>query len=111
MTRNNHLQKSNNQPQEKTPVNWRFQFFSALIVIGLSMACFSLYSTVSSYHENQSLLADLEEQYLQAQDDLTTLKEHKNYVLETDYLAQLARKDYLYSKPDEIIFKLEGDTQ
>ena len=96
---------------EETSANWRFRGIMLVIVIALGFATYSFISTFQRYQANQAQLEVAQLDYQQAQESLAELNERKQILEDPDYLAQVARRDYYYSKPGEIIFNIESDSQ
>ena len=115
--RNNDLNYSSKSDQQEAPhfnetsVNWRFRVIMVMIVAALGVATYGLFTTLQRYQTNQTHLEMAKLDYQQAQESLAELKDQQLILDDPDYLAQLARRDYFYSKPGEIIFNIESDSQ
>lgn len=73
-----------------------------------------LFGSLLSYHVKQrSLLAEKQEEYQQLQEEMehlnteeSDLKEEIQLLQDEEYVLQIARTNYFFSKEGEIIFKL-----
>ncbi|KGX83480.1 FtsB family cell division protein [Pontibacillus marinus] len=73
-----------------------------------------LFGSLLTYHLKQrSLLADKQQEYQQLQEDMqqlnkkeSDLKEEIQLLQDEEYVLQIARTNYFFSKEGEIIFKL-----
>ncbi|QHE54164.1 septum formation initiator family protein [Pontibacillus sp. HMF3514] len=79
-----------------------------------ALVTFLLFGSLLSYHLKQrSLLADKQQEYQQLQEDMqqlnkkeSDLKEEIQLLQDEEYVLQIARTNYFFSKEGEIIFKL-----
>lgn len=78
-----------------------------LIVI----TCASLKKIADQKDAALERLAQAQEQYDQAVMQNRTAQRTQQEMLNSDYLSQIARRDYYYSKEGEIIFDIEDTTQ
>lgn len=78
-----------------------------LIVI----TCMSLKKIVDQKDAALERLAQAQEQYDQAVMQNRTAQRTQQEMLNSDYLSQIARRDYYYSKEGEIIFDIEETLQ
>ncbi|MBG9982650.1 septum formation initiator family protein [Aerococcaceae bacterium DSM 111020] len=90
---------------------WHFKVIMVVLVIALGFAAYGFHSTHRRYHSHQQQIEVAQADYQQAQDRLEDLMEQKKVLSDPDYLSQIARRDYYYSKPGEIIFNIESDSQ
>lgn len=67
-----------------------------------------IFTALQAQSVNQENLLQAKAQYQEVQAAHAKLQEEAQRLNDPDYLAQVARKDYYYSKEGEIIFKLEG---
>jgi len=73
-----------------------------------------LFGSLLSYHLNQrAVLADKQQEYKQLQEEMqqldqkeSDLKEEVQLLNDEEYVLQIARTNYFFSKEGEIIFKL-----
>ncbi|MBZ6527059.1 septum formation initiator family protein [Aerococcaceae bacterium DSM 111021] len=82
----------------------------AIGIIGVTLATVPL---VQAYWESEVLtqeLATAKEQEKEAMQENIQAQEEYKHMQDAEYLADVARRDYYYSKPGEIIFDL-GDVQ
>ena len=97
------------QKRKRKRLMRRLVLFSvvAMIVIG----------SMATYHIKQRVLqADKAEQYEQLEKDLTSLKKQEDEMNEEiellkdeDYVLEIARTNYFFSKKGEMIFKLPNE--
>lgn len=74
-------------------------------------------SSMAIYHVKQrSLQADVKEKYEQLEEELTTLKQEEsgfkeeiNLLNDEEYVLDIARTNYFFSKEGELIFKIEDE--
>lgn len=84
----------------------RLVFFSIIAVLALG--------TITVYHINQrSVYAQQQEEYDLLQEELTVLENTENNLTEEisllkneDYILEIARTNYFFSKEGELIFKI-----
>lgn len=105
---------SPHQMAEKRPVNKTNQrpFHHKAIIIGLglltiALACLPLIQTVGeskAVHQQYTATQELEEE---AKVENLMSQEEYQHMQDPDYLAEVARRDYLYSKPGEIVFDIK----
>ncbi|HLS59826.1 MAG TPA: septum formation initiator family protein [Virgibacillus sp.] len=96
------------QRRKKQRLYRRLVLFSLIAVLAIG--------SMATYHFKQRMLqADKREQYEQLEDKFTTLKqEEKNFKEEIEllnndeYILEIARTNYFFSKEGELIFKI-GD--
>lgn len=82
--------------------------FIALLIIGI----------MTTYHVKQRILyAEKQEQYEQLEDQLSELKSEETDLLEDiellnneEYVLEIARTNYFFSKEGELIFKILDET-
>lgn len=74
-----------------------------LLAVGLPIK-----DSLSQYRSQETELKAVKAEYQQAQQRHLELNEALKRLDDPEYLAEIARKDYYYSKPGEIIFNLEG---
>ncbi|MFC4558565.1 septum formation initiator family protein [Virgibacillus kekensis] len=97
------------QKRKKKRLIRRLVLFSAVVVIVIGC--------LTTYHIQQRMLQEEKAQeYEQLQDKLATLekeekelKEEINLLKDEDYVLQIARTNYFFSKEGELIFKLPDD--
>lgn len=98
------------QPQ-KAAKSFRIQtvIIMAIGIIGVSLATVPLVQALKeSQMVTQELKAVKQEEKEAMQENIQAQEEYK-HMQDPDYLADVARRDYYYSKPGEIIFDLEED--
>lgn len=87
---------------------WRPNLFVALLCILL--LTFFL-SAIKSALDSRALaleeLGQVQTVYQQAVENNRLAQQERNQVQDADYMGQIARRDYYYSKPGEIIFQFE----
>ncbi len=82
-----------------------------------SLVAMIIIGGMATYHIKQRVLqADKAEQYEQLQKDLTSLKKQEDDMTEEiellkdeDYVLEIARTNYFFSKKGEMIFKLPNE--
>lgn len=90
----------------------RQRLIRRLVLFSL-IALFAI-GSMASYHIKQRILhADKSEQYEQLEDQLTSLKEEEKHLQEEivllnsdEYVLEIARTNYFFSKKGELIFKI-----
>lgn len=90
-------------------LNWGL--ICLLAIMGLGLALNPIMGRWQDYQDAQASLYRAQTEYLQAQEDLERLQAEQALVNHPDYLADIARRDYYYSKPGEIIFRYELPTE
>ncbi|MBK0348433.1 septum formation initiator family protein [Aerococcaceae bacterium zg-ZJ1578] len=73
-----------------------------LFIIGVS--CLSLWQVIEKKEEVMMQLAQAQIDNKQAVEKNRQAQQEYQQVQDEDYLAQVARRDYYYSKPGEVIF-------
>lgn len=99
---------SRNRLSRKQLTQWVLGGITALV---LGTSAWSLYQTVNAYQEQQLALQEAKTEYQAAQESHAQLVEESKRVSDPEYLGQIARRDYYYSKPGEIVFELDQDGQ
>ncbi|MGJ9460219.1 FtsB family cell division protein [Oceanobacillus sp. CF4.6] len=97
------------QMRKKQRLIRRLVLFSIIIAIAIG--------SMAAYHFNQrGLQAEKLEQYEQLEEELTTLKKEEANLSEEiellkdeDYVLDIARTNYFFSKEGELIFKLPDE--
>ncbi|MGY0694536.1 FtsB family cell division protein [Virgibacillus sp. FSP13] len=97
------------QKKKKKRLIRRLVLFSVVVLIAIG--------SMTAYHVKQRALhAEKKEQYEQMQDKLASLKkEEKNLneeidlLKDEDYVLEIARTNYFFSKEGELIFKLPNE--
>ncbi len=103
--------KSSSPHFERSTTQWHFKVIMIILVVALGFATYGFHSTLRRYHSHQQQVEVAKADYQQAQERLAELTEQKKILSDPDYLSQIARRDYYYSKPGEIIFNIESDSQ
>ncbi|HHW68752.1 MAG TPA: septum formation initiator family protein [Tenericutes bacterium] len=88
----------------------RLIFFGS---ISVSIICYALFSTLSYTFEIKKLANNekkLNNQLVELKEDGENLKTEIKKLKDPDYLARYARENYLYSKDDEYIIKIDRNT-
>lgn len=106
-TYKNNKKRANFQVSRKQLMQW---VLGSIVVVVLVSSAWSLYQTVNAYQEQQISLQESKKEYQEAQKLHAQLIEESKLVSDSDYLGQIARRDYYYSKPGEVIFEL-GQTE
>ncbi|WP_077623915.1 FtsB family cell division protein [Sediminibacillus massiliensis] len=94
------------QKKKKKRLYRRLMLFSLLMVV--------MIASLTVYHFKQrTLLAEKQEQYEQLENKMTSLKEEEKDLKEEvqllqdeEYVLEIARTNYFFSKEGELIFKL-----
>src|SRR5690625_790814 len=97
------------QKRKKQRLIRRLVLFSIIAVIAIG--------SMATYHIKQRVLqAEKSEQYEQLEDELVTLEEkEKNYreeielLNDEEYVLEIARTNYFFSKKGELIFKIPDE--
>ncbi len=97
------------QKKKKKRLIRRLVLFSVVVLIAIG--------SMTAYHVKQRVLhAEKNEQYEQMQDKLASLKKEEENLNEEidllkdeDYVLEIARTNYFFSKEGELIFKLPNE--
>ncbi|XJS10308.1 septum formation initiator family protein [Aerococcaceae bacterium WGS1372] len=85
-----------------------------IIVIGIVGVSLSIVPLIQAMNESQTIMHTLEEtkkaEKEAMQENIQVQDEYK-HMQDPDYLADVARRDYYYSKPGEIIFELKDNQE
>ncbi|AXY26540.1 hypothetical protein CL176_11335 [Suicoccus acidiformans] len=103
-----HLYEEATQQAVKIPrtLNWRkvTALLAGILLIGLSGG--QLLQTLQASQENQAAYEAARASHQVAVEKNRKTQEEYQRVQSPDYLAEIARRDYYYSKPNEIIFEI-----
>lgn len=103
------------QRQESTQTSTRDFKHSRHIIIGLvgviavAIAGFPMIQTLTHSQEIAENYATTQAMHEQAIQQNRVVQQEYQKMQDPEYLAEIARRDYFYSKPGEIIFDLGGD--
>lgn len=81
-----------------------------IMVLGIIGVSLSIVPLIQAINESQSISQTLQttkQAEKEAMQDNIQAQEEYKHMQDPDYLADVARRDYYYSKPGEIIFDLE----
>lgn len=83
------------------------------LVLFFSIVMLALGSTITYHMKQRSLQAELQLEYEQLEKELATLKQQEDHYLEEikllnneEYVLEIARTNYFFSKEGELIFKI-----
>ena len=85
----------------------RLTFFGTISLIAIVYFCFSLFYNVYTIYELNKEKGELENLYIELQEEAESLKIDIEKFNDSNYLANYAREHYLYSKDGEYIIKLD----
>lgn len=102
----------NDQTVTKNPSHIRSKNSLKLIIQGALIVCVLLAGTsvvrsAYRYYQHRDELAAVKEEYGQVQAEHADLLKEEAKLKDEAYLAQIARRDYYYSKDGEIIFNID----
>jgi cell division protein DivIC len=97
------------QKKKKKRLTRRLVLFSIVVLIA--------FGSMAAYHVNQRIVhAEKKEQYEQAQEKLASLKKEEDnlgdeikLLKDEDYVLDIARTNYFFSKDGELIFKIPDE--
>ncbi|PKR77511.1 cell division protein [Halalkalibacillus sediminis] len=97
------------QSREKKFLYRRLIAFGVLFTIALSSMFLYHLNQRAQLSEKQEEYAEKEEQLAEYQEENEELNREIELLSDVEYLLQIARKDYFFSKDGEIIFKLPDE--
>ena len=104
-----------NRNKSKKTIKGKYQkqfnfFFTVVCLLLIGVACFSLINNIGKKQATLEQLTQVQAKHNQAVEKNRQAQQEYNQVQDSEYLEQVARRDYYYSKEGEIIFDL-GETE
>nr|WP_276931758.1 septum formation initiator family protein [Globicatella sulfidifaciens] len=104
-----------NRNKSKKTIKGKYQkqfnfFFTVVCLLLIGVACFSLMNNIGKKQATLEQLTQVQAKHNQAVEKNRQAQQEYHQVQDSEYLEQVARRDYYYSKEGEIIFDL-GETE
>lgn len=104
-----------NRNKSKKTIKGKYQkqfnfFFTVVCLLLTGAACLSLMNNIGKKQATLEQLTQVQAKHNQAVEKNRQAQQEYNQVQDSEYLEQVARRDYYYSKEGEIIFDL-GETE
>lgn len=87
----------------------RLTVFSFLVIAGVYMVVSTLSSQTTVIEDKRKEKMALDQKLADVKDKKQELKSEVHKLNDVDYIGEIARKEYFFSKPGEIIFKLPSN--
>lgn len=95
-----------NKPASKQSFGIRTMGIIILGIVVVGLSTFPLLQALSDSQETTQTLKDTKQAEKEAMQENIQAQEEYKHMQDPDYLSDVARRDYYYSKPGEIIFEL-----
>ncbi|AMA74511.1 MULTISPECIES: FtsB family cell division protein [Aneurinibacillus] len=96
------------QKPQSLPPNYgrkrRMRLLQIIVILFLSWAGYTYYSQSQQLNAKQRELVDLQRQVAEVQQEQKQLELQVKRMYDKDYISELARKNFFFSKEGEIIF-------